>query len=346
MNVETLKVVFLAALIVCICGVGNAGTTKCSHETLEIASDSLLSSDEVEVSTVEVDSWDGTTPADSDDNIYFSFMPKNTIPKTAFIFLPGGNSDPVAYAPAAHQMAAEGYLIVIVPMPGCISMPFGQNRAGKIISDFENIQKWVIGGHSVGAVSACFYASDHDDIFDGVIIWASIPPIDISSKNLKVLTVYGSEDGRATPESVDLEAEKLPEDTIFVEIEGGNHTQFAYYDTAPDSQLEGDNPATINLEEQQEIIVNATVNFLYDIGPPSTCPAADLLGRGNPQLNTIRQFRDKVMEKNPLGRKLIDLYYKNGDIVISILKKNTMIRKFMRVALESLVPIIGKLLKD
>jgi hypothetical protein len=265
MGIKTLKAVFLTALIVCLYGVGNASALGCLHPTLAIALDSLESSDEVEVTTVEVASWEtGASPteADPDDNIYYSFMPKNTTPKTAFIIIPGGNSDPEGLAPTAHQIAAAGYLVIIVPMPDCVSMPNGGKRADKIISDFENIEKWVIGGHSVGAVSACLYAAGNDDIIDGVVIWASIPPGDMTALGVKILTVYGSEDGRNPPESVALQASLLPVNSIFVKIEGGNHTQFAYYDTSPDLYLEGDKPATITLEEQQNIIVNATVDFL------------------------------------------------------------------------------------
>ena len=159
MKIKSLTVVFFTLLLVYVCGIGNVIAVECSHPALSIASDALVTSDEVEVSIVEVDSWDGTSPADADDNIYYAFTPKNTAPVTAFILLPGGNSDPKAYAPAAHQIAAEGYLIVILPMPGCIAMPSDVNiRADKIISDFEEIEKWAIGGHSMGGTTACVYA--------------------------------------------------------------------------------------------------------------------------------------------------------------------------------------------
>ncbi len=96
---------FALLLIVRAWGVRDVIALECSHPTLPSASDALISSDTVETSIVEVDSWDGITPADLDDNIHYVFNPKSKTPKTTFIFLPGGNSDPVAYAPAAHQMA-------------------------------------------------------------------------------------------------------------------------------------------------------------------------------------------------------------------------------------------------
>ena len=79
MKIKKLTVAFFALLIVYVCGVGNVIEVECSHPSLPIASDALVTSDEVEVSIVEVDSWDGTTPAEADDNIYYAFMPKSTL---------------------------------------------------------------------------------------------------------------------------------------------------------------------------------------------------------------------------------------------------------------------------
>ena len=69
-------------------------------------------------------------------------------------------------------------------------------------------------------------------------------------------------DGLATPEEIDDSREDLPPYTQFVEVVGGNHTQFGWYDTSPDPIQPDDNPADITREEQQNIIVQATVNFL------------------------------------------------------------------------------------
>jgi hypothetical protein len=45
------------------------------------------------------------------------FRPTETKPRTALVFYPGGFVDPRAYAPAARDIAAQGYLVIIVPMP-------------------------------------------------------------------------------------------------------------------------------------------------------------------------------------------------------------------------------------
>ena len=250
------------SMFMVLLGFHGANAIECLRPPLPEALDALTSSATVAVSVVEVDSWDGATPAPEDDNIYYAFIPETTPPTVRFIILPGGNCDPRSYAPAAHAIAAKGFFTCIIPMPSCIAM-FGYTRADKIIEDYGNIETWVIGGHSVGGTAAGGYAVQSDTI-SGVVIWASFadPSSKLNETALKVLSVYGSLDGRATPEQVMENAVVLPADTVFVEIEGGNHTQFGWIDPSPNAYLELDNAATITIEEQQEIIVKVTSDFL------------------------------------------------------------------------------------
>jgi len=327
---------------VCLYGVGNVTAIECSHPSLPIASDALVSSSAVRVETVEVDSWDGLSPAEPDDNIYYVFVPQGTVPRDAFIIFPGGNCDPKAYAPAAHAIAAKRYLTVILPVPNCVAMG-GLGRADKIIEDFEEIENWVIGGHSVGGTAACFYAANHSNI-DGVVIWASLSPGGLEDTDMKVLTLYGSRDGRVGPEDVLANAAALPADTIFKEIKGGNHTQFGYFDTTPDLYMTSDNAATITLDEQQEIIVRETTDFLNMVSGRTACLVSNLLGEEDARLATVRQFRDEALSEISMGSKCIELYYRNSPGIIALLDKYPTIKKSAKKALEILVPMIKLLL--
>jgi hypothetical protein len=343
MKIRRSTIVLFTSLIVFLYGVGNVTAIECSHPSLPIASDALVSSSAVRVETVEVDSWDGLSPAEPDDNIYYAFVPKGTVPRGAFIILPGGNCDPKAYAPAAHAIAAKRYLTVIVPMPNCVAIG-GRGRADKIIEDFEEIENWVIGGHSVGGTAACIYADNHSNI-DGVVIWASKAPGGLEDTDMKVLTVYGSRDGRVGPEDVLENAGSLPVDTIFQEIEGGNHTQFGYFDTTPDPYMTDDNAATITLEKQQRIIVRVTTDFLNMISGRTACLAANLLGKEDSRLDIVRQFRDEALSEISMGNKFIEFYYRNSDGIIAVLDKNPTIKESAKKVLEVLVPMIKLLLK-
>ena len=86
--------------------------------------------------------------------------------------------------------------------------------------------------------------------------------------DLKAVFIYGSNDGY--PEKIEAGINDLPPGAVHVRTEGGNHTQFAYYDTSPDPQQPHDNPADITREEQQLRIIDATVSFLRDLQLPVT----------------------------------------------------------------------------
>jgi len=344
MKIRRLTFVLFVLLMIFFCSFGNLAAIECSHPSLPEARDALESSNDVTVETVEVTSWGEGNPLSEGDNYYYAFEPADKKPTTGFIILPGGNCDPKAYAPAAHAIAAKGYLTLIVPVPDCVAMPSGHKRADKIIEDFEEIENWVIGGHSVGGTAACIYAKKHSTI-NGVVIWASRAPGGFEDTDMKVLTVYGSRDGRVGPEDVLENAGSLPADTIFQEIKGGNHTQFGYFDTTPDPYMTEDNAATITLEKQQKIIVRITTDFLNMISGRSACLAANLLGKEDSRLDIVRQFRDEALSEISMGNKFIEFYYRNSDGIIAVLDKNPTIKESAKKVLEVLVPMIKLLLK-
>jgi hypothetical protein len=96
----------------------------------------------------------------------------------------------------------------------------------------------------------------------GLVLWASYPASnnDLSNSDTGAVSVYGTLDGLATPDKIAASEPLLPADTIWVSIEGGNHAQFGWY-----GDQAGDNPATISRQEQQDQIIQATVNFLESL---------------------------------------------------------------------------------
>jgi acetyl esterase/lipase len=192
---------------------------------------------------------------------YFVFEPTDTVPTKGFIFYPGGLVDPRAYAPPAHALAAAGYLTIIVSMPFDLA-PFGWGRAHHILRQYDSIQTWAIGGHSVGGSFACAFTKQCPSQINGVVLWASWPSdsFSLADSDIQAISIYGTKDGY--PEDIESGAQDLPPDAEFIQIEGGNHTQFGYYDTSPDPQQPHDNPAEITRAQQQEQIIRATVDFL------------------------------------------------------------------------------------
>ena len=189
------------------------------------------------------------------------FQSTDQVPTTGLIIYPGGRVNPSTYAPIAHAIAAQGYLVVIVPMPLNLAV-FGTNSAASVIQSYPDIQQWVIGGHSLGGSMAALYADKHRDQIDGLALWASYPASsnNISNSTIKVASIYGTQDGLATKDKIDISRDLLPTDTTWVPIEGGNHAQFGWYGDQP-----GDNPAAISHLEQQAQIIQATLDLLQSV---------------------------------------------------------------------------------
>ncbi|MCX8045154.1 MAG: alpha/beta hydrolase [Desulfobacterota bacterium] len=225
-----------------------------SYPPLPEALDALQSDNEVTVTV-------GRFPLPLDNPVYYAFEPTRTAPEKGFVIYPGGKVDARSYAPTARSIARAGYLTVIAGMPDDLAMG-GWARAHTIIMRYNNINTWAVGGHSMGGSFACKFAQRFTWEVDGVILWASWPSFlfNLRHKPLKAISIYGSEDGY--PDEIEAGARQLPPDTEFVRIEGGNHTQFGYYDTSPEPYQEHDNPALISREEQQRQIIEATVGFL------------------------------------------------------------------------------------
>jgi hypothetical protein len=196
-----------------------------------------------------------TVSVSSDGAIVFEPADPST---TGFIIYPGGRVAAEAYAPIARQIAEAGYLTAITPMPFGLAV-LSPDAAGGVIADHPEIERWVIGGHSLGGAMAAQYAAGHSEDIEGLVLWAAYPAggTDLSDGDLLVTSISASEDGLASAEEIEASAAQLPPDTTFVEIEGGNHAGFGSY--GPQG---GDGAATISPAEQQAQVVEATLTLL------------------------------------------------------------------------------------
>jgi MFS transporter, DHA1 family, tetracycline resistance protein len=189
---------------------------------------------------------------------WLTFQPTKEQPTIGLILYPGGRVDYRSYAPAAHAIAAQGYLVVITRAPLNLAV-LHPGAASDVIHAHPEIQHWVIGGHSLGGTMAANFADTHPGSVEALILWASYPASsdNLSQSDLKVLSISGALDGLSTPARIAASKPLLPVDTTWVIIQGGNHAQFGWY--GPQA---GDNPALISREEQQAQIVQATLDFL------------------------------------------------------------------------------------
>jgi len=226
--------------------------TAATYPPMPEALESLEQTGTVDVRSVVVQSWP--------DYHYYAFAPKEKIPKKGLILYPGAFIDPRSYAPAARAIAQQGYTVVVVEMPLAFAL-FGWKRAQHIMEAFPLIDTWAVGGHSLGGSSACKFYNTYPSNIAGVVLLASRFPREYrcDDRDLKVLALYGTRDGMLTVKMFKEARNQFPSGTTFVEIRGGNHTQFGWY---ADGQQRFDEPAEITLTEQQDIIIHTTVDFL------------------------------------------------------------------------------------
>lgn len=193
------------------------------------------------------------------DGEYISFTPKDTKVTKGFIFYPGAKVEAESYAPLCREIAEAGYEVVIAKMPLNFAI-LGEDEANKIINDYNNIDSWAIGGHSLGGVAASNFAAENDKI-KGVALYASYPQGDeLLNSNKEVLSIWGSEDAVLNRDSLKKSVNNLPKDTKFIEIKGGNHAQFGDY-----GHQKGDNKALISEKEQTDIAAKNTIELLENI---------------------------------------------------------------------------------
>ena len=192
------------------------------------------------------------------------FEPTAGTPTTGLIVYPGAQVDERSYAPIAHTIARQGFLVVIVPMPLNLAL-VAPDKADEVIAAFPQITHWAIGGHSMGGAMAVKYAADHPQAVSGLALWAAYPQASdsVADQVIAATAVFGTNDGLVSSDERELARQYLPPDAHVVLIEGGNHAQFGWY-----GPQDRDNPAAISREDQQRQVVAATVALLREINGP------------------------------------------------------------------------------
>jgi len=236
------KIILWGFGLIIILGIGFSVWGLTPSKPMTEALDAVRSDDQVSVQSGE----------------WLVFKPTDGEIETGFIIYPGGHVDFRAYAPIAKEIAAKGYRVVIVPMPLNLAV-LNPDAALKVIASYPEIKHWAIGGHSLGGAMAAHYIFQHPGDVEGLILWASYSASneDLSDLEIKVLSISGTKDGLSTPEKIEDSRLRLPADTTWVMIKGGNHAQFGWY-----GDQSGDNPSEISHLEQQDQVVSATLDFL------------------------------------------------------------------------------------
>lgn len=178
----------------------------------------------------------------ADGSVTFSPPEKRT---AGLIFYPGGKVESDAYAPLLEQCAARGVFCVLVRMPGNLAV-LDMDAAEDVRAKYAEVERWYIGGHSLGGAIAAAYAAEHTDEYEGLILLAAYSTRDLRESGLRVLTVRGTEDQVLNEEKYESSLPNLPEGYTEVLLDGGCHAYFGSY-----GAQRGDGTPTIPPAEQQ-----------------------------------------------------------------------------------------------
>jgi hypothetical protein len=189
------------------------------------------------------------------DTSGLTFRPERTNGK-GIILYPGAKVEGVAYAYLAGKLQAAGYTVSIPNMP--LKFPIlAAGRADEVIAAHPAVEKWFIGGHSLGGVAAAQYAEEHQEALAGLYFLASYPTGDFALSDLPMLSVSAENDGLTTPQDIEERRMLFSANSEFIEIAGGNHAQFGLY-----GEQKNDLPADIGPLEQQDQVAMALIGWM------------------------------------------------------------------------------------
>ena len=174
---------------------------------------------------------------------------------TGLVFIPGAKVDPYAYMYKLAGIVERTGATIVITKPTLNLAFFDQRPLTTFTADAPGVERWFVGGHSLGGVRACMLSDD--PAVTGLILFGSYCANDLADSGLDVLSISGSRDGLTTPEKIADARPLLPTDATFVEIEGLNHAGFGDYGTQP-----GDNSATIPTDQQRDEITDALATVL------------------------------------------------------------------------------------
>ena len=235
MNRKKIWITLLIIIVLITCGLAvYAGQYYPADETATAA---LVSDSSVRVEQTGY-GWYFDGP--SDDNV--------------LIFYPGGKVEETAYAPLLHRLAEEGMDACLVKVP--LRLAFLAIRKADEVMEEHQYDHWYVGGHSLGGVASAYYAAEHSDALDGIVLLAAYSTKKLSD-NLDAILIYGSEDLVLNLDEYEKNRENVAADTCEIVIEGGNHAQFGSY-----GAQKGDGEARITPEEQREETVQAIMEMV------------------------------------------------------------------------------------
>lgn len=191
------------------------------------------------------------------------FEPIAPAKSSGLVFYCGARVPPEAYAYLARSCAAAGFATLLATMPLNYAA-LDPSRAARAAAEDPAVARWVVGGHALGGTAAADFVARNATAKNalpvaGLLLLAAYPSkgADLSSRSLTVVTVGASRDALATPARIAAARGRLPSGSRYVEIAGGNHSQFGEY-----GPQQGDGIAEIPGPTQRRAAVDEALGLL------------------------------------------------------------------------------------
>lgn len=179
--------------------------------------------------------------------------PANGDPTAGLVFYPGGHVSPDAYLASLAPLVSQANIAVYVPRMPLGFAVFAPGTASAVAAEHPDIDRWFVGGHSLGGAMACRYASNHRDRVDGLVLFASYCEAGVAP-NVPTVSVTGSADTVLDRETYAARRGTLPANATVVDIRGMNHSEFGSY-----TGQRGDRPAPIGYRAAHDRLADVVV---------------------------------------------------------------------------------------
>lgn len=187
---------------------------------------------------------------------------------TGLVFYPGARVAPDAYVESLAPISRDGNVTVVIPrLPLNLAIvDYGLARTGlwpdaatAAMDAHPEIERWYVGGHSLGGAMACRYADGHTDRIEGLVLYGSYCDRNIADSGLAVLSVAGNGDTVMNWNAYERGLDRLPADATVAELDGLNHTQFGRY-----SGQSGDTPTGTSYAEAHARLNEVAVSWFQN----------------------------------------------------------------------------------